>query len=55
MNMKDMSDIAIRYECCRFLISVLDSENSEDEDKEIAAMMLKEQFGILGKLINVLE
>ena len=53
--MKEMSDIAIRYECCRFLINILDSDSSEEEDKEIAAMMLKEQFGILGKLINVLE
>lgn len=55
MNIKEMSDIAIRYECCRFLINILDSGSSDEEDMEIAAMMLKEQFTILGKLVNVIE
>lgn len=54
MDFDNMVDVSQCYECCRFLVHVLNSQMSLD-DKEVAAFMLAEMLGQLGKLIKVLE
>ena len=54
MDFDDMVDVSQCYECCRFLVRVLNSQMSLD-DKEVAALMLADKLEQLGKLIKVLK
>ena len=53
MDSEKTAELTICYECCRFLVNVLDSNSIEDGDREIAILMLKELFKQLGIKLGV--